>query len=435
MIVIALNFMMPRIGEDFALSVPYSQHQASWIEKTSQIYTKIVLHSNGWNARLGEQLAILILSFNKTIFNVLNIFVTLIYCFLVLIYAKGDFPKIDFKTSYIYLVTFSIFFLIPKSGDLFLWTSVATNYLWSSFILLFFLLPYRMWLSGRDLFINKPKVIFVFFALIAIFAGMTNENTVIAVIGMIIFGYFFSKNKIKKTISHPKWYWFGLFFLIIGYSYLLLSPSTKMRRDYYLQAYGIQSQGVLDYILRVPEIINQFLVNSKNILIFLVLISLLYIVLQKKKFLELNQENKNNFFVIIYFVLLSFASVAALVFVPYFESRSLLLNWFFLLVLIGNFMFQIFPLKRTIILISLPFVIFGFINISKLCDCTFNLSQESQVRQLSIMNQIDSGSSVIFIDRYKTSCPNFFSDREDWLISFHHDEVYYGVEEIKIINP
>ena len=119
-IVIALNFIMPRIGEDFALSVPYSHDQVSLIEKSTEIFSKIVQHSKGWNARLGEQLAILFLSFNKTFFNILNIFITIIYCYLVLIYANGDFPKIDIKTSYIFLITFTMFFLLPKSGDIFL---------------------------------------------------------------------------------------------------------------------------------------------------------------------------------------------------------------------------------------------------------------------------------------------------------------------------
>lgn len=435
LIVIALNFIMPRIGEDFALSVPYSHDQISLIEKSTEIFSKIVQHSTGWNARLGEQLAILFLSFNKTFFNILNIFITIIYCYLVLIYANGDFPKIDIKTSYIFLITFTMFFLLPKSGDLFLWTSVATNYLWSSFLLILFFLPYRLWLSGRDIFLHKPNVYIGFFAFLAILAGMTNENTVIAVIGMIVIGYFLHRFNIVNTISPPKWFWTGLPFLLFGYSYLLLSPSTKMRRDYYLQAFGISSHGISDFIVKVPEVLSQYFTNSKNLLIIFFIFCLLLMIFQRKSILSSNYENKNNLKISIYLLLISYTSVVVLILAPYFESRALLLNWFFLLVIIGNFMLEIFPLKKIIILSTLPILLLGSINIGKLSICTLNLSREAMVRNINIIEQLNKGSSEISINRFKTSCPDFFSDREDWLISFLHDEIYYGVNEISIVSP
>lgn len=432
-IVFLLNFEMPRIGEDFALSIPYSTSKISLMEKISDIFTKIFQHSLGWNARLGEQLAILFLSFDKTFFNLINIFITIVYCFLVLTYAKGDFPKTDFETSYIFFVTFMMFFLLPKSGDLFLWASVATNYLWGSFLLILFFLPYRIWLSGRNFFLHKSKIYYGIFICLGILAGMTNENTVLAIVGMILISYFLHRIKAIDTISPPNWFWIGLPFLLIGYFYLLLSPSTKMRRDYYLQAYGISQQGISDYILKAPELIIQYFSNSKNLLFVFLLFALLLFYINRKGKQDLH--NKNNIRISIFLFLISFSSVAVLIFAPYFESRTLLLNWFFLFAIIANFMYEFYPLKKLIILSTIPVLLFGLLNLSKLSICTFNLSIEAQNRKVNIIEQTKNGLSEIIIDRYSTSCPDYFSDREDWLISFLHDEIYYGVNKIIIVSP
>ena len=150
--------------------------------------------------------------------------------------------------------------------------------------MILFFLPYRLWLSGRDIFLHKPNVYIGIFAFLAILAGMTNENTVIAIIGMIVIGYFLHRFNVVNTISPPRWFWTGLPFLLFGYSYLLLSPSTKMRRDYYLQAFGISSQGISDFIAKVPEvfksIFHKFQEFIDNFLYFLFAINYL----SKKKY-------------------------------------------------------------------------------------------------------------------------------------------------------
>jgi len=98
-------------------------------------------------------------------------------------------------------------------------------------------------------------------------------------------------------------------------------------------------------------------------------------------------------------------------------------------------MYEFYPLKKLIILSTIPVLLFGLLNLSKLSICTFNLSIEAQNRKVNIIEQTKNGLSEIIIDRYSTSCPDYFSDREDWLISFLHDEIYYGVNKIIIVSP
>jgi hypothetical protein len=433
--IIVINFKTPLIGEDFALSIPYSHKNENLYEKVSLISNKIVVQSTNWNARLGEQLAIIFLAFNKSFFRILNIIVTFIFFYLILTYAKGDFPSINPTFFFLITLQISIFLLIPKVGDILFWITVASNYLWGVSILILFLLPYRLWYSGKDMFENASIMLRFLFIPLTVLAGMTNENTVIAVILMIIAGFIFAKKGFFKTMPTPRWYWQNMAFLLVGYGYLILSPSTKRRRGYYLELFGTQNEGIIDYLSKSINVLQHYIVSSKNLIILIVIFTLLFLILTKWYGWNLSKKSKDNLVVSLILTFCSFVSVAVLIAAPYLESRSLLFNWFFLFVFFTIIIIELYSQKRILILLTIPLLIIGFAQTPIIFNCSSRLYEEAATRHNEILTQINSGSRHIKVHRFNTYCPRVFSSREGWLIETGHDEVYYGVEDIKIMSP
>lgn len=430
-----LNAKMPLLGEDFALSLPYSDRVLSIFEKVPLLYNKIYFHSIGWNARLGEQLAIVFSSIDKRVFDLLNVLITFFFLYLLITYALGKFPKRNITTLLLFIVGLSILFLLPMAGDNLLWISVVTNYLWSIFLLAVFFLPYRLLFSGRDIFQNKHFLIQGLFFPVALLAGMTNENTIIAVIVIIILGYLFVKTSMIQSITIPKWYWSHFVFLCIGYGYLLLSPSTKLRREYYANAYGIQNPGISYYLKNIFQIIKNYIHASELLLILLGIIIAIYFILALWKHITIPNERRINLLINFFLFAASFVSVVALIVVPYFESRSLLFNWFCLIALMLGILIELINYKEIFLLLTVPILVLGLVKSTNLYHCIIDLSTDSYIRQNNILTQINNGSRDITITRFTDTCNNILSNRDDWLVQFSHDENYYQVDHIYIINP
>ena len=434
-----INFQTPLIGEDFALSIPYSNKDDGFVKIISLVGEKIYYQSTTWNARLGEQLTIIILAFDKVIFNVLNIFLTFAFFYLIIVYSKGEFVKVSSSYFYFIALMLSIFLLLPNAGDILFWITVASNYLWSVLILLLFFLPYRLLFSGKDILTNSPVIFRILLIPLAVLAGMTNENTVIAVLTMLIVAYIATRKGTYSTISIPKWYWPNFSLLLIGYGYLFLSPSTKIRREYFQKTLGIQNDNLFSYFTKAVNIFKQYISFSKNllfVLIFTVLIfTALFLLLMKWYHWKLQSGNFNNLIISAFTAGGSFVSVAVLIAAPYFESRTLLFNWFFLLVLLLTFVNEIYSRKSILLVLTVPILLIGLIQTPVIYNCSSQLSGEAKAREKLILTQINNGSMEITVDRFKTDCPNIFSNREDWLILFGHDEVYYNVKDIRILKP
>jgi hypothetical protein len=430
-VIVVLNFNMPLYGEDFALSTTLLQHNYGFLEKIQLSLQKIIFQSTNWNARLGEQLAIFFLAFNKNLFNVCNIFITLLFVYLIMIYATGKFLPINTKSLLYWSVTISLLLFLPLIGDTLLWVSVSTNYLWSLTILASFFLPYRFFYSGQDILANKPKPIYFLFFFLGLLAGMTNENTVVSIILIIIFGGVFYKKLFPQTISIPKWYWSSFSALLIGYAYLLFSPSTKIRQSYYQEVFHINNLSFSQYVEKAVHLSVQYAQSTKVLLGILVVVILFALICFRSLNFKNIFHNKN---IIINFsiLLFSFLSVAALIMAPYFESRSLFFNWFCLLICIINIIDQLINYNLVRILIIIPLIIIGITNSISLYHCTMSLEAESNFRHYDILSQIERGENIITVKKYRATCPVIFSDREDWRIQFQHDENYYGVDQIII---
>jgi hypothetical protein len=269
---------------------------------------------------------------------------------------------------------------------------------------------------------------------LALFAGMTNENTVIAVIVMILAGFLLTRIKLLPPYKFPNWYWRNLGFLTAGYCYLLFSPSTKLRNQYYIKAYGITNEGFSFYLNKFVKLIDHYFQNTKTLIMILGIFIVVLLVIYFIDHSALKKETKTNFLILLFLFTTSFVSVIALIFAPYLEGRALFFNWFWLFVLLIYCTMEIIAHRKEFLLMTVPIICFGLFQSGSIYKCTNDLHFQSNIRHNFILDEINRGSRVISVPGIKNYCPNVFSDREGWLVSFHHDEVFYGVEDIQITN-
>lgn len=135
----------------------------------------------------------------------------------------------NFSVTTFAAIFFLTFLSAPAFGQSFLWITGAANYLYGPFIILLFLVAYRLQIDrkckGRkNIFFEIVWMIIAFLG--GIIAGWTNENNAVALIITLIL--FICGCKYKK-ISLRGWNFSGLLGSAVGSYLMLMAPGTRLR--------------------------------------------------------------------------------------------------------------------------------------------------------------------------------------------------------------
>lgn len=176
-----------------------------------------------WGGRIwGELYAYLFLAMPKEIFNYLNAVGYVVFLLLIYINVTGRFK---FSPSLLILINFLVFACLPAFGQDILWISGCANYMWASFIPLLFLAFMRFYYNTPQIYFNKIPFC-VFFFVLGIMAGWSNENVSVSLI-LIMMGYMFIFHKSGKRPLH--FTYAGMAGLVIGTAFLWLAPGNFVR--------------------------------------------------------------------------------------------------------------------------------------------------------------------------------------------------------------
>jgi hypothetical protein len=161
----------------------------------------------------------------KIIFDILNTAVYVIFILAIQFHINAKRGRGVRARSWEFLaVNVFLWLFVPAWGQNFLWLTGSCNYLWTTTIVLLFLLPFRIKLERED-FAFKPVAFLLFFPF-SIIAGWTNENSGAAVLFMLIV-YFCVKN-VKK--ERPALFEvLGTIGFLAGYLILILAPGNYAR--------------------------------------------------------------------------------------------------------------------------------------------------------------------------------------------------------------
>jgi hypothetical protein len=413
-----LNLLTPVWWDDFVLSCFFN----GWFQPKERLLASLidVIDSTKemyftWHGRsVVDFLTFLFLFFkNKNIFNVFN---TIVYGLLILLlcfHATGSLKKVN---PFIFLFTnILVWIFTPSWGQDFLWITGSFNYLWTTTIILFFLIPYRKRIDNQEFSLNIVLSILFFF--LGILAGWSIENSAAGIFIMLL-GYFVIKAIRKEQISLFEI--LGIAGFLIGFI-LLISARKNIMTDF------------MEIITRFMDITMKLIVNC-GLLVGLSIILVIEIVYFRKKKISAS---------IYLFFLAGLTSVYSMIFSAGFPERAFLIpSICFLITLLGlvntirmgiskrYFMF----ISIIISIIFVPSFFYGTRSIVK----SYLLSE---AREVYIYEQKKNGNLNIQV---KTPIPvvnthsglyggiDILTEKEDPEYTVHNiaKTVYYGINSL-----
>lgn len=222
--ILFLNIKTPLIGDDFVYSFIYQTEQR--LTSINDVFYSQYLHYYKWGGRSIVHFItqLLLLTDNPLTIDIINS-LGFIGFLLALHYHIVGKLKNNISTL---IVSFSlIWFLQPVFAETILWITGSSNYLWGTFLILLFLLPYRLYKKGGKS-ILKNIISSLLMIIMGLIAGWTNENTAGAMIIMAICFILYYRLDTKTT---PIWMYTGLIGAIIGYIIMIAAPGNFARAE------------------------------------------------------------------------------------------------------------------------------------------------------------------------------------------------------------
>ncbi len=216
-----LNRLTPIISDDFAYLFIYGENGR--ITSIKDIIHSQINHYYMWGGRsVVHFIAQVLLMLPKYIADLLNTLVYLSYISLIYLHIKGSAKN---SILLFLMVNLGVWFLQPVLGDTVFWLTGSANYLWGTWLILLFLLPFRLY-RGR---ISTPILQILYsicIFILGILAGWTNENTAAAML-VIIIGFFIYYRSHKWSI--PVWAIAGFAGAVIGFIIMIAAPGNFVR--------------------------------------------------------------------------------------------------------------------------------------------------------------------------------------------------------------
>ena len=193
------NTLTPVWWDDFIMSCFFTEWNLPHTEllsSFSDVLTSTINMYNTWHGRITANFLNFLFMFfrDKTIFNICNTIIYIIFVLLIGFHAIGSFKKIS-GLLFMYINIFLWLFLSAWGQNL-LWLTGSLNYLWTSVIILLFLIPYRKKFGDK---LYKPHIIIsVLWIIIGALAGCSMENSASGIIILLIVYFIYKKYKKEK---------------------------------------------------------------------------------------------------------------------------------------------------------------------------------------------------------------------------------------------
>ena len=246
---LVLNLLLPIRGDDFDYSLIWgtTQHIESFSDVCQSMWNHYLTHG-------GRMVTVFFLDFflwlGKFPFDVANAAVFTGIVALLYFHGTRD-TKLTAEPGILAAAALLLWICLPHFGEVAVWKSGSTVYLWSGFFAALFLLPYNLFLAGR---IHWGAGMTVPMFLLGILGGWSVENLAVTVV-LLAAGICWY---VRKTAPLPLWMASGAIGALVGAVGLIGAPGNFAR-------YGEQGtgKGILTHIG------NQFAGNGDMLLFIL----------------------------------------------------------------------------------------------------------------------------------------------------------------------
>lgn len=322
---LTLNIFTPLIADDYSYSLGIQSVYDILVSQYNQYFT--------WGGRcIAHFLAQFWLLLGKSVFNVANTIVYVFFISLVQFHITG---KIKINPAVFLPINIFFWFLVPAWGQNFLWLDGSCNYLWTTTIILLFLVPFRKNQDKSDFNPNMP-VSFLFF-LLGIFAGWSNENSSAAVLFLLI-AYFAVKIVNRKRIVAFEV--LGTVGFLIGFSLLMAAPGNYIR----LEVINVRLEAIGPRVTSTRELFVKRLLERFLDITLLYYKNKGFAVMAASLFFgfDLVYHQKRKLHIVVYFyALAAVAACYSMLVSPSFPDRAFLPVVVFSGIALGNILLQI----------------------------------------------------------------------------------------------
>jgi len=225
----AVGLLIPLFADDYSFSFVYETDRR--IESASDVLESQIIHYLTWGGRaVAHTLGQLFLLWGKPVFAFANSLLFVALLMLIYRYASVRRRAISEDAYGLFLIFFFAWVCLPSFGETVFWLIGSVNYLWTTVLVLLFLLPYRrLALEGTEgsarstaRRISKAILMFPF----GVAAGWTNENTAMVMIGLAALASFVAY---RRSVRPPLHLVSGIAGAAVGYAFLLLAPGNRER--------------------------------------------------------------------------------------------------------------------------------------------------------------------------------------------------------------
>lgn len=330
------------------------------------------------------------------------------FCYITLIlfiyyHAYGIKPTLKgLKFIPLFFITMSLWLFLRIYGEVVFMLVSSCNYMFTTTIVLIFLLPYRLSIKKEKQSGSIPFAILMF--ILGVIAGWCNENTSFAACFVVgILGLYLLKQK-RLTL----WQITGGIGAGIGFLLLVLSPGNEARLQF------MEDAG-FDFWTHLPAALAIYAYSLlENLPLLLLLVFCTYKVLKN----NYHKQFKYQWYGALWLFLMSFSSLSIMIFSPNFPARSASPFTIFLIpaviamamILIKN-QGSIVNKKLSSILVALALV-YAIPTMANTLYCYKIAHEDDQERSLEIKTQIDAGILDLVVKpmRVQTSKYVFIGD-------------------------
>lgn len=278
------------------------------------------------------------------IFDLLNTMVFLALSYIYSTWVAGRKHKARIP---VWLLSTMLFYLsIPVSQRNVYFPAFSCNYIWTQLIVFMFLIPVR-WLIQEDHRQERGWAFAVLMFFLGLIAGDTNEPLVPGV--LLAMGAYAGYCLIKKPRQLPRWYYWAMLGLLLGFVFLFLAPGNSGRSSYETAKTGVRAIG--------------FSLNNLSFIAYDLIRAIPLLIMGILGVLGINRDLiKQNWQALLFVLIALSGTLFALLIPPIYSSRmSILLLGLLLVICLRLFMLRWgHSYKALAVCILLVSVMFGF---------------------------------------------------------------------------
>ena len=333
-----LNMITPLIMDDYN----YAFGLDGRLNSISDIINYQTWFYFNWGGRnVAHFIAQLFLMNNKIVFNIINPLVYTLMVYLIYNIIKG---KEKEHPIYLIAIHLALWFLTPVFGQSFIWLTGASNYLWTTTIILIFI---NLFIKTSNDKKYSPIKIILFFIL-GIIAGWTNENSSASLVFMLFTYIWITKVVEKKKVKNI--HLVGMIGTLIGFIIMIAAPGN------YVRSSGFEDNTffIIKWIKRAISITQ----TAEGYLLYFIIafIILVSIYLYKKEKID-----KKVYIFSVGIIVAMYSMIVS----PTFPERSWTIVIIYFTIIIGILLYNIeiqYKLKKFIIVNCIIIALFLFIN-------------------------------------------------------------------------